>query len=130
MWLSKQTKRIRPAPAAQYAVASIGGENPAVLSDTEYRDLPVCSMGGVYWLPKVGQELVVLSPDSLDKCIIGCVADAPQGMQTGDVYIVTDCAAIRIKNSGGVEITGDVSITGTLTLNGNSLGGEGENDGT
>lgn len=124
MWLSKQTKRTRSLSPARCGEVSIAGENPAVLADAEYRGLNVCSIGSVYWMPKAGQELVILSPDSEERCVVGCIAQTPEGMQPGEVLIRTAGAELHIKNDGAVEIAGDVRITGTLTLNGRSLEGE------
>lgn len=125
MWLSKP-RTARQRGGLSVGEVSIADGSPAVVTDTEHRALPICSPGGVYWVPSAGEELVV-APLDAGRCVLGRITDPPEDMESGELCFSVGSAKIKLKSGGIIEIDGDVAVNGTLRLNGQSM--EGDSDG-
>ena len=123
MWLSeKRDGRDAGCGSAAVGIVTIGGAKPSVLVEGEVRAADVVSLGSA-WLPKAGDEvLLIRSPDG-ENIVIGKVgAEPPTEAENGEVYITTgNGGLIRLKNNGDIELSGTVIISGTTKIEGELL---------
>lgn len=119
MWLSKNmTEKGVATPGTQPGIVTISGQQPGVLLSGEARRVNVLSLGGVYWSPRVGDEVVTLCAEDGGRYLLALPGKAPVELKPGEVYIKTQSAAIYMKNDGGIEISGDASFGGQLSVDG------------
>ena len=127
MWLSETGRRIevRTDSTAEIGTVSIGGAEAAVQLDGERRTLELLRPANILRIPVIGEEQLVLLCGDGSRVAAGTLGAAiPAGMEPGDICIMTENAAITVKNSGAVNISGQVSITGSLRVNGRSIDGD------
>lgn len=110
MWLSEKMSR----QAAQQAdlcrgVVSIGGENTAVLTDGEEREVSVLSPGGYFWRPALKERVLVSRAEG--GCVLGRVQEACD-LTPGEICIRTGAASIRLLPSGDIFLTGKIHLNG------------------
>ena len=120
MWLARQAARAERTDdgAARLCAVTIGGEEPAAVWGGERRGLTVVAPGGVAWLPRSGDEALLIRCGDED-AVAGVAVAAPPGMQPGEVCVFSaGGASVLLCNDGKVKITGSVEISGTLRLNG------------
>ncbi len=120
MWLAQRAALSGGGDAAGAAIArvTIGGAAAAAADSGERRDLTLVSIPGIYWLPRAGQEALIIDCAG-ESAAAGCVqGPAPSGLAPGDLAIVTGSAAVWVRSNGSVQISGSVSVTGTLSVNG------------
>jgi len=118
MWLSKQMTRKRIDKLnGTVGVVSVGGFHPAVVTDTERRQLRLCTCGGYGWKP-TGQDDVLV----VDETVVGSLTPCPVDIAAGEVYIYSRGGSVYLKNNG------DVMISGSLYLNGVEITGESGGD--
>lgn len=125
MWLAAKAARAehKEEEAARLGAVTIGGSAPAAECGSERRALLVASPGGVAWLPRVGEEALLIRCGG-EEAVVGTVAAAPAGLQPGEVCVYSaGGASILLKNDGRVLITGNVEVTGTLKVNGAAVTG-------
>ncbi len=125
MWLAEQLA-ISGMEAREQAAAgevSIGGRNPAVVTDAERREGQVLCPGGYAWSARVGQKAVVLGGGQT--LVAGVLEAPPVALAPGEVCIYAPGGArIVLKNTGRIELTGEVYLNGvkveglTCTQNG------------
>ena len=122
MWIDDLLNR-NEKELAQTGTVSIGGEVPAVETDCEHRELKILRPAGILRLPRLAERQLVM--DCGDEFVtLGPVeGETPEGLLPGEMYIQTENAAVVLKNSGAIEITGEVRITGSLTVNGREVDG-------
>lgn len=122
MWLAKKTSEIDDLHSfgSQVGVVSVGGRNPAVVSDGETRNAEIVSAGGVVYIPRVGDEVLLERTRDDERIIIGrLTSGVPEGLSEGEIYISTSGGGvIHIKNNGAIEISGTVCLTGRTEING------------
>ena len=120
MWLSKRTTQRPTDDGTIVGEVTISGERAGVYMGGERRDLPVCGPGGYFWLPKVGDEILVIQcVDGMKICTGLPMREVPEGMEAGEVYIQPDGdVAIWLKNDGTMEVRGDVALTGDVRVEG------------
>jgi len=110
MWLSQQIARETAWQEDLHrGVVTVGGENPAVFTQVEDRDLSILSPGGYHWRPQV-QDKVLVSRAS-GGCVLGKVQPACC-LDPGEIRIMTGAASISLLPSGEIRLTGDVYING------------------
>ena len=110
-WLSKRTAQLQRAPAAaEDGVVSIGGAEPAVVTDGELRNAPLLLPGGYWWQPVANESVLVLR--GARDCIAGRVAMPPADLAAGEVCIFSRGASIRLTNDGRIELSGRVFVNG------------------
>ena len=126
MWLSETGRRIDVCTdsTASVGTVSIGGADAAVQLDGERRLLDLLRPANILRIPVAGEEQLMLLCGDGSRIAAGTLsAEIPEGMEPGDICIMTENAAITVKNSGAVSITGEVSIRGSLKVNGRSIDG-------
>lgn len=122
MWLSQSMKRQLPTTDAEQGISTIVGDEMGVMTRGEVRQLPVYGPGGYVWLPESGGAVLVIKggPGGEEQCVCGGKqANAPAGMQPGEVYLYGSGGnSIYLRQDGSIELKGDARIIGSLTVNG------------
>lgn len=128
MWLGKQAAmaKSRSKAGAGSGDVTIGGEDTAVMLESEKRDLPTALPGGYFWKARVGQEALVVRGNDGDRCLVGLLGQE-EDISPGEVLIKSEGGRIKLGSSkieieGDMDITGEVRITGKLFLNGVDVG--------
>lgn len=117
-------KEIKSASGAALGDISIGGTAPAVNDDCEIRNVLMLRAANAVRLPKAGEKQLFISCPDGSTVVLGTVeGTVPANLMPGEIYIETASASLLMKNSGSIEIHGDVSITGTLEINGSEISG-------
>lgn len=122
MWLSKMVAEggREKENGTKLGEVTIGGEGAAVLTDCEARDVLVASPGGYYWLPGVGENVVVLRCESGERIIqAATAAGCDVALACGEIYIKSKAASLFLRNDGSIEIYGKVDISGAVNIGGN-----------
>ena len=123
MWLSKRIVQETPEfEPATLGTVSIGGEDAAVVTDGEKRDVRIISPGGYCWQPGAGESVLVLKASQT--YIPGALQTAQAELAPGEVMVFSNAARIVLRNNGDMELKGKVRITGRLFVNGRELGAE------
>lgn len=123
MWLSEKSGvRDSDFSGAAVGVVTIGGIRPSVLVEGEVRNADVVCAGAVR-MPKIGDEvLLIRSPDGENIAVGKIGGTLPAEIENGEVYITNGSGgAIRLKNSGEIELSGTVIIKGTAKIEGGLL---------
>ena len=121
MWLARREMRTTPAEApAEDGVVTLSGEDVAVYAQGERRHLPVYGPGGYCWRPAMGDRVLVLKlgQEGEQCCVAGLREEPPGGLKPGEVMLRAGNASIWLKNSGTVEITGEIVLKGAVIVNG------------
>lgn len=100
--------------AAELGVTTIGGRPAAVLVRGEDRGLPVYGPGGLVWVPRAGDTVLVVKGGSgrEEQCIAGALARREETLEPGELCLYSDSASIVLRNSGAVEIWGQLLVNG------------------
>lgn len=108
---------------ASIGQVTIGGTMTGVYTDGEKRNSTFFSPGGYYWLPKRGQNMIVIKSEDGEICCMDReVTKVPVDMQEGEVYIVSSGkASLHLKNDGTIHISGDISVDGRMLVNGTEI---------
>ena len=110
-WLSKQVAASKKtAPLSAEGVVSIGGGEPAVVTDGEVRGAAVVSPGGYQWQPQTDETVLVLRASR--ECVVGTVRGEKGDLAPGEVRISGGGASICLRRGGRIELTGDVYVNG------------------
>ena len=120
MWIGKQladtVRRAREESAcAELGVTTIGGAETAVVSRGEERQLPVYGPGGMLWLPRAGDAVLVIKGGSgrEERCVAGAAQTrAPEGMVPGEIRLYSGGASLTLRNDGRIEVIGELIING------------------
>lgn len=123
MWISERSARgERQDEGISIGRVSLGGVKPAVLVGGELRQTElVCP--GLLWLPRVGEEVLVLTSGEGDCLVLGGVAGtAGQQLEPGEICLTNGVGAeIRLRSDGTIVLSGRVRIQGTLEVEGGLL---------
>ena len=120
MWLSKRVMMPNgQEDPATLGTVSIGGQEPAVVTDAEKRRAKVISPGGYCWNPAAADCVLVVKGNEL--YMAGMPQGGTMGLQPGEVMIYSKGAWIMIGNDGKVRLTGDVFVEGDLYVNGQKM---------
>ena len=110
-WLSKRAAQLREeASAPSEGIVSIGGGEPAVVTDGELRQTELVLPGGYFWKPGASDTVLVLR--GTRDCIAGQIKRAPADLQPGEVRIASGGASIVLRNDGKIELIGSVFVNG------------------
>lgn len=119
MWLSKKAAVLNEQDSSQIGKVTIAGSDLGIYAGSERRRVRLFSPKGFVWKPERGQELLVMELKDGTAAALGAAVDTPPGMSAGEVYIKSKGGAeIRLKNDGGVTISGDVNVEGSFSING------------
>ena len=117
MWLSKRIMYEIPEPdSATLGTVSMGGENAAVVTDTEKRDAKVISPGGYCWQPSASESVLVIKGNEL--YVPGKLQEQARSVAPGEVMIYSQNAQITLRNNGDIEIRGDLKVSGDVRIDG------------
>lgn len=106
MWLSRKMA-VKPSEEAGVGgVVSVGGENPAVVTDGESRTLEIIAPGGYIWRPDVNQRVLLWQGN-----VMGAVQSAEK-LAPGEILLYSNGASVRLGNDGSIHLKGDVFING------------------
>jgi len=123
MWLDDICRRELSSDTVN-ARLTLGGFSPAAETDSERRGLKLIRTGGALRLPVLGEKQLILACGDGEYAVLGKTdGTVPADMQEGEIYIETENAAVFLKNSGRILITGDVEILGSLSVNGRTIDG-------
>lgn len=126
MWLSRQQRRVHQAGEGQVGKVTIGGDEVAVLLDSERRGLEVYSPGGYTWTPRADQKVLVIQGQGEIPCVVGL----RQGETPPEkVTIETDGGGtLELDEAKGtlsgesVVLSGDrIDLNGEVYVNGETL---------
>ena len=112
MWLSKRPLQQGPDAYAGPGVVSIGGDTPAVVSDTERRNARLYAPGGYCWRPAAEDKVLVIKSDAA--CIAGKEQPIPAEVLEEEVYLFSKSASIHLTRTGEIRLTGQVYVNGQL----------------
>ena len=110
MFLSQQGK-LRPRAEDELGFISVGGDAPTVSAGGLQVDSPVFGPGGMIWVPKRGQTVLVIKSGG-EYCVAGAEMKACRGMEPGELGLYSEKASLWIKNDGTICLEGRVLING------------------
>ena len=122
MWMSKQlaaAKRLgqEEHAEAEVGVMTMGGAEGAAQGQREERNLPLFGPGGVAWLPRQGDAVLVIKGGSgrEDRCVAGKeLTEIPKDLLPGELLLFSaGGASVRLNNDGRIELWGEVYINGS-----------------
>lgn len=111
MWLSgERTKRRAAEPAAEWGPVTVAGP-AAVYLGGERRKVAVCAPGGLAWMPRVGERVVVLKAgaEGEQPYILGKSGSGGK-LEPGQVRLGSEDCGILCGDR--LELTGDVLFNG------------------
>lgn len=106
MWMSRKMAQTTEEEGGTLGVVSVGGENPAIVTDGECRTAELLAPGGYLWRPDVQQQVLLWQGN-----IIGVVQQAAE-LEPGEVLLFSKGASVRLGNDGSIRLTGDVYLNG------------------
>lgn len=92
-------------------MVSLGGENSTVVSSGNQSQRTLFGPGGMCWVPKRGQGVLVIKA-GMEDCIAGAEMDSTGGMEPGEVKLFSGGASLWLKNDGTILIEGTVLLNG------------------
>lgn len=120
MWISERSARgERRDEGVSVGRVSLGGLKPAVLVGGELRQTElVCP--GLCWLPRVGEEVLVLTSGEGDCLVLGGVGGAAgQQLEPGELCLTNGSGGeIRLRPDGTIVLLGRVQLRGALEIEG------------
>ena len=139
MWLSGQQKRPADRGEGQTGIVTVGGDEAAVLLDSERRKLEVYAPAGYHWTPEADQRVLVIQGPGEIPCIVGVRQNGEQpgsvdicadavgvsgqdvSVQAGENAVVTG-QSVNLKAEGSAVVAGkSVDLRGKVLINGTSL---------
>lgn len=118
MWLGKNQRRPNQEGEGQVGRVTIGGEQAAVLLDSERRGLEVYAPGGYRWTPRVDQKALVIQGRGEIPCVVGVRQDqaAPD-----EVKVESEDSSLGL-SAEGAKLTGErIDLLGQVYVNGEQL---------
>ena len=115
MFLSAREGTKKPGGQALAGPVTLEGSPAGAYLEGERREISVYGPKGYYWVPKLGDEVLVLKTgqDGEKPCVVG----APMGegrLKPGQVMISTGKAAVLLSPNGTVAVTGTFTVNGTV----------------
>ena len=104
---------------ATLGTVSIGGKNPAVVTDAEKRQAKVISPGGYCWNPAATDCVLVVKGNEL--YVAGMPQEGTKGLRAGEVMLFSKGASVKVTNDGKILLNGDVYVQGDLYVNGQKM---------
>lgn len=119
MWLAgKLSEQERQDVAsAQEGTVTIEGEETAVFSSGERRKVKTVAPGGVFWRPRLGEEVMIVRGGLFgeEAYALGTIDTQAEGLAPGELRLRSAAEAggeIILRNDGRVEINGLLFING------------------
>ena len=117
MWLSKRVMADRDAEnPATLGTVSIGGKNPAVVTDAEKRQAKVISPGGYCWNPAATDCVLVVKGNEL--YVAGMPQEGTKGLRAGEVMLFSEGASVKVNMKSVFPwfILGFLALSGLTSL--------------
>ena len=118
MWLSRKLAQheLQDVASAQDGTVTVEGEETAVFSSGEKREVKTAAPGGYEWRPRKGSEVLIVRGGMFgeDAYAVGEAAKEESGLAPGEVRIRSALAGTEIvlRNNGRVEINGLLFVNG------------------
>lgn len=118
MWLSRKlaAHEIQDVASAQGGTVTIEGEETAVFSSGEKREVKTVGPGGYEWQPCKGTDVLVVRGGTFgeESYAVGALDWASDDLAPGEVRIRSAAAGTEIvlRNSGRIDINGVLFING------------------
>ena len=115
MYLSEKLKESsQEAGLGQVDTVSLGGSSPTVSEANAQYGAKLFGPGGMCWMPKRGQAVLVIKAGMLgeESCMIGAETEASEDLEPGELRLYAQGCALELKNDGSVHITGNVYVNG------------------
>ena len=118
MWLSRKlaAHEIQDVASAQGGTVTIEGEETAVFSSGEKREVKTVGPGGYEWQPCKGTDVLVVRGGTFgeESYAVGTLDRASDDLAPGEVRIRSAAAGTEIvlRNSGRIDINGALFING------------------
>ena len=125
MWLSKKlaAHELQDVASAQDGTVTIEGEETAVFSSGEKREVKTVGPGGYEWQPCKGEDVLIVRGGTFgeESYAVGVPEQAGEGVAPGGGGLRSAAGAeIVLHNSGRIDINGLLFINGVPFL---ALGG-------
>ena len=117
MWLSKRVMAEQNAEdPATLGTVSIGGKNPAVVTDAEKRQAKVISPGGYCWNPAATDCVLVVKGNEL--YVAGMPQEGTKGLRAGEVMKWSEGASVKVNMKSVFPwfILGFLAMSGLTSL--------------
>lgn len=115
MYLSEIGKNRRETTEEDcLGTVSVGGGNPTIVSAGSQRDTVLFGPGGMCWVPRRGQSVLVIKSGGAgsEVCIAGAEVTDTEDMEPGEVKLFAEGASVCLKNDGTIALTGRVLVNG------------------
>ena len=115
MWLSRKLTEQETGFSGESATVTIDGSHIAAVSRGEEREIPIVSPGGIAWLPRRGDEVLLLrgGTGGEERYLAGTVQNASPSLESGEIRLFSaGGASIVLKNDGSIELNGNVYVNG------------------
>lgn len=115
MFLSRREGVRRAGGQASSGPVTVPGRAVGAYLEGERREMAVYAPGGYFWVPALGDEVLVLKAGAEGEkpCVVGRAMGEVE-LGAGEVLISTGKAALRLSPGGGVAVTGVFSVNGTV----------------
>lgn len=90
---------------------SLGGQQSTVNASGYQSQRAVYAPGGLAWIPKRGQGVLVVKA-GMEDCIAGAEMEGLENMEPGEIRLHTQNASLWLKNDGSILLEGKIMING------------------
>lgn len=112
MFLSEMWKqRSTDTELGTLETISLGGEVNTVASSGHQCQRTMFAPGGMCWVPKRGQGVLVIKA-GMEDCIAGAEMENTEELEPGEVRIFSQGASVWLKNDGRILLEGKVFVNG------------------
>lgn len=118
MWLSKKlaAHELQDVASAQDGTVTIEGEETAVFSSGEKREVKTVGPGGYEWQPRKGEDVLIVRGGIFgeESYAVGVPEQTGEALEPGEVRIRSAAAGTEIvlHNNGRIDINGVLFING------------------
>lgn len=118
MWLSRKLSQheMQDVASAQGGTVTIEGEETAVFSSGEKREVKTVGPGGYEWQPRKGEDVLVVRGGTFgeESYAVGVPEQTGEALEPGEVRIRSAAAGTEIvlHNNGRIDINGVLFING------------------
>ena len=118
MWLSRKLSQheMQDVASAQGGTVTIEGEETAVFSSGEKREVKTVGPGGYEWQPRKGEDVLIVRGGIFgeESYAVGVPEQTGEALEPGEVRIRSAAAGTEIvlHNNGRIDINGVLFING------------------